>query len=202
MLSLVKERHAFDPGFFGKSADLIQSTALNSPDILMVACSDHGTAPDNVSLVHPSRMYVVQHLGQTIPSKHDGFGNLIVGGIEFAVRWMNVRHAIVCGHSRCVVIRNWATRRLGEIAKTHLSQFDAQARSAVDASYPHASLAERVDLYIREHILYQVENLQSHPFIQHRLRSGSLRLHAWLVDESTARVSTFDPSTGQFSRSA
>ena len=56
----------FSTSQFGTLADWMATSSER--DTLLVACSDHGTAPDNLSFAGESRLLIVQHLISSIPS--------------------------------------------------------------------------------------------------------------------------------------
>ena len=78
--------HRLDPTFFGSVENLLDKSAAKEYDTLMIACSDHGTAPDNVSFAPPGRMMILQHLAASIPSASECKNRLDIKGI-IIVSW-------------------------------------------------------------------------------------------------------------------
>ena len=53
-----------------------------------------------------------------------------------------------------------------------------------------------IERLICEHALFQLENLQMHPFIRDRLDASLLKLHLWIVNDETARILAYNPHLG------
>src|SRR5271154_2134380 len=76
-----------------------------SPDALLLICSDSRLVPDVLVSVGPGELFVMRNVGNLLPpATADGSstGDLSeASAIEFAVLELKVRHLIVCGHSQC-----------------------------------------------------------------------------------------------------
>jgi carbonic anhydrase len=178
-------RRSFLPDHFGEVSELRKTAASGGREILMVACCDHGTNPDTLSITQPGQLYIVQNMAATVP--HAKATRLVpsLASIEYAVCFMKVKHAIVCGHLDCRLLSYWL--------KWHPPPAEDVEP---EATTPPSALP--TETTVREHVLAQLANLESHEFIQDRLREGRLRLHGWIVNDHTARIKSFDPHTGDF----
>lgn len=180
-------RRSFLPDHFGDLSELRKTAASGGRKILMVACCDHGANPDTLSITQPGQLYIVQNMAATVP--HAKATRLVpsLASIEYAVCFMKVRHAIVCGHLDCRLLPYWL--------KWHPTPTEGDEPAAKMEPPANALPTEPM---VREHVLAQLANLQSHEFIQDKLREGRLRLHGWIVNDQTARIKSFDPQTGDF----
>ncbi len=192
MFPLKAGLHHFPHGVFGSADDLIHGTNVRARDTLMVACSGQGFSPDNVSFAEPDRFSVLQHIGASMPSraeceKHEG---LSCDGVEKLFDRHDFRHVIVCGHLDCRVIRNWLQPSIeghADIGDFRL-RFEKGTRKLVDNNYSPKTVAERCTLMICEHVLCQIKNLLTHPFIMERVLAERTSFHGWVIDDETARV--------------
>lgn len=183
--SLSPSRPSFDPDHFGKLSELRKTAASGAREILMVACSDHGTSPDNLSVTRPGQLYIVQNMAAAVPDAKATRALPTLASIEYAVCFMKVKHAIVCGHLNCRLLSQWL--------KSHSLQSDPEGPSA----NPSASATPN-ELVIRQHVVNQLTNLHSHEFIHERLLDGRLKLYGWVVNDQTARIRSFDPTSARF----
>lgn len=197
MIEFDRQLHQFTPEFFGKISDFLETADSTRRDALMLACADHGTAPDNISFAGPGRFSILQHIGASIRSARDRTSSSVIDDVELLLDRHDHKHVVVCGHLACGVIRNWLKPDCPDYGglTTH---FRTTTQTAVDAAYPQSSDEERVERMICEHVLFQVENLQSHDVVRERLEAGRLRLHAWIADDTTARIHAYDPVKGVF----
>ncbi|MCA9139877.1 MAG: hypothetical protein KDB00_24055, partial [Planctomycetales bacterium] len=121
-----------------------------------------------------------------------------IASIQYAVRRQGIQDLVVCTHLCCDVMRHWIKLLEFEEANQPESRFIRNARDTVDLLYRYTTQGERQVLMTCEHTLFQLENLRSHTFIRERLKSGDLRLHGWVVDDTTARVLAYQPDAHQF----
>jgi carbonic anhydrase len=197
MIPLDRELHNFAPEHFGMLSDLLEGAPSGECDTLMIACSDHGTAPDHVSFARPGRFFILQHLVSSVPAADDFEEAMPAADIEYAMYSNEIRNVIVCGHLQCGIIRNFlqpGTAECGSLKERFLDM----ALEVLDRDDPASSKEDLMGLLIREHVLAQVENLQTHSFIQDRLEAGTLKFHAWVVNDATARVSAYHAGLSEF----
>ncbi len=200
MFRLKAGLHNFQEGVFGSTSDLTCPTNVRKPDTLMIACSGQGTAPDNVSFGNPGRFSILQHFGASMPSKseckeHEG---LSCDGVKTLFDRHDFRHVIVCGHLGCAVIRYWLQPVIEQHVNILRQQFEKRARDLVDKNYvPHTD-AERCALMVCKHVLCQIENLLTHPFVVERVLAEKTSFHGWVVDDETARVLGYSSEKSAF----
>lgn len=197
MIELDKQLHKFTPEFFGTIKDFLATADSTQRDTLMLACADHGTAPDHVSFARAGRFSILQHIGASVRSAHDPTGSSVIDDVELLLDRHDHKHVVVCGHLACRVIRDWMKPDMPDYGglTTH---FRTTTQAAVDAAYPSLQDEERIERMICEHVLFQVENLQTHDCVRERLEAGRLRLHAWIANDITARIYTYDPVKSTF----
>ncbi len=201
-LSLKAGLHEFPKGIFGSANGLIRPLEVRERDTLIIACSEQGASPDNVSFATPNRCVILQHLAATIPSQSDchRHAGLSFDTIETLFNEYEFHHVIVCGHLCCGVIRNWL-RPISE-GYTDIGgfreRFEHGTRDLVDQHYRPPTDKQRCTLMVCEHVLCQIENLMTHPFVATRVRAGVTSLHGWVIDDQSARVMGYNPEDSAF----
>ncbi|MEM7453308.1 MAG: carbonic anhydrase [Planctomycetota bacterium] len=203
-LLLKKGLHRLPREVFGSPRDLIRPGETRERDTLLIACSELGAAPDNISCATPERFVVLQHLAASMPSlaeceRFEGVSMLDVQRLFEDCEFCNV---IVCGHLGCNVIRNWLNPRAKtqRDAGSFRARFESRTVKLVDSNYDPETTDDRVQLMICEHVLCQLENLLTHRFVDERVRSGWTRLHGWVIDDDSARVMAYCPRNSTFTR--
>ena len=194
--------HNFPQRSFGSTAKLVNPAHARPGDTLMIACSEQGTAPDDVSFAEPGRFVILQHLAASMPSAEEcaGYPQLSVRDVQRLFAKHEFRHVIVCGHLNCGVIRHWLEPASGAIpdAAAFRERFENGTLSLVDRNYRQTTETQRITIIICEHVLCQVENLLTHKFALDRVLTGKTSFHAWVNDDETARVYGYNPDNSAF----
>ena len=201
-VSLKDDLHQVRRCVFGSTSELVRDTAAGEATTLMIACSEQGTAPDNVSFAHPGSLVILQHLGACVASHQEceQHRDLSVNEIEKLFDEHDFRHVIVGGHFDCGVIRSWLQPRIegsADIGSFRL-RFENGTRDLVDNNYAPCSAIERSKLMVCEHVLCQIENLLTHPFILERAITERTWFHGCVIDDKTARVYGYCPKESVF----
>jgi len=175
-----------------------------SPDTLLIACSDSRVAPNVFASTEPGDMFVIRNVGNLIaPCGADGLSHSDgseAAAIEFSALALDVSHIIVCGHSDCGAIRTLLDGKQG-LQAPHLQ---AWLRHAGEASRRFdAGIRMKADLPVHSQIsqinvLLQLEHLGTHPVVRDRLAAGRLALHAWWFDIARAEVLAYEEAQGRF----
>ena len=201
-VSLRSNLHSFPENSFGSVADLVRPSSRER-DTLIIACSELGSAPDYASFANRERFVILQHLAASLPSKAECemYDELCFIAIEQLFYKYDFRHVIVCGHLSGGAIPYWLTPK-AERDTDHggfRRRFQQGTRKLVDDNYFPSSEAERLELLVFEHILCQIENLLTHPFVSRRVRTQTTSFYGWIVDDQSARVYGYHPEESAYS---
>ncbi len=174
-----------------------------SPDTLMIACSDSRVAPNVFASTNPGDLFVVRNVGNLVPPAFkDGMSvadESEAAAIEFAINFLKVKDIIICGHSNCGAIQAIMKGR----HKLQLKNLREWLRHGEDLAIVKLPNIERgnlneEDYFSQQNVLRQIEHIQSYPQVQERIQDHSLRIHAWWFDLKKANVYTFDDSNQKF----
>jgi len=172
-----------------------------TPDALLVACSDSRVVPNLFASVEPGDLVVVRNIGNLVPpftgEVGSPGGNSVQAAIEFAMEVLHVRDVVVCGHSECAAIRAIHTGAT-PAGTPHFRAWlrHAAALSGVESgSTPGLSPMNHLS---QKSVLLQLEHLRSYPSVRRAEQDGRLILHGWWFDIANAEVLEYDAKTGQF----
>ena len=198
---IVEFRKKVRPGYRETFAKLALG---QSPDALLIACSDSRVAPNLFASTEPGDLFVSRNPGNLIaPCGSDGRSvgdESEAAAIEFAILALRVSDIIVCGHSECGAMRALLDGRK-DLEAPHLYSWLKHAEGAlaeVRASAPSGDGLTLQNRFSQANVLRQIEHLKSYPIVQERLAARRVRLHAWWFDIAQAEVLTHDPEARRF----
>jgi carbonic anhydrase len=188
-----------------KVRDTFARLALGqSPDALLIACSDSRVVPNLFASTEPGDLFVIRNAGNIIsPCGPDGRSvsdESEAAAIEFSTLGLNVRDIIVCGHSECGAMRMlWEEQK--NVLAPHLHAWLRHAEGALrevregkrlnDQLAPHNQVSQA-------NVLRQLDHLRTYPIVRERLQAGRLRLHGWWFDIAEAEVLSYDERSRRF----
>lgn len=171
------------------------ATKGQSPEVLVVACSDSRVPPELLTSVDLGMLFSMRNLGNVVPPF--GAGDMGVGAvIEYAVLTLQVRHIVICGHTDCGCIKaldeppDWSRA-------SHMARWIEHARPAktkVEASGLPAD--EHHLATVRENVLLQLGNLRSYDPVREGEKAGALTLHGWVYHLETGIFEEYDTEAG------
>lgn len=174
-----------------------------SPDALLIACSDSRVVPNLFASTEPGDLFVTRNVGNLVPPATDrtaSDSHSEAAALEFAVLSLNVRDIIVCGHSDCGAMRTALSHRTADDAhhlRGWLRHVEPALRRFEQSHLPAGSLEPHNHLS-QLSVLQQIEHLRSYPFVREREIAGTLGLHAWWFDIADAEVWAYEKDQDRF----
>lgn len=197
---LIAGLHRFRSGVFRQEEAFFQRLASGqTPQTLFITCSDSRIDPNLITHTDPGELFVLRNAGNLVPPYGAANGGE-TATIEFAVAGLGVSDIVVCGHSHCGAMK-------GLLKPEILQEMPAVAewlkhaettRRIVRTKYAHLTGDDLLDATIDEHVLVQIENLQTHPAVAVGLADDKLKLHAWVYDIPTGEVYSYREDQQQF----
>lgn len=170
-----------------------------SPSALFISCSDSRIDPNFIFQAPPGDLFALRNAGNIVPPYGASTGGE-GASVEFAVAALNVRDIIVCGHSQCGAMKALldpaSTDKLPSV-RSWLKHAEA-TRRIVAENFTHLSGESLLTTAIEQHVLIQLENLQTHPAVAACLQRGELTLHAWVYRLETGEILSFDEDSRSF----
>ncbi len=174
--------HQFHSQVFQRERDFFEKLVTGqSPSALFVTCSDSRVDPNLITQAGPGDLFVLRNAGNIVPPYGASNGGESAT-IEYAVAALGVRDIVICGHSRCGAINallNPETARDLPLVTNWLNHAET-TRRIIRENYSNVSGDALIEAAIQEHVLVQIENIQTHPAVAVKLQRGELTLHAWV----------------------
>lgn len=172
------ERKLEDPEYF-KKLSLGQT-----PEYLWIGCSDSRVPANEVTNTDAGEIFVHRNIANVVV--HTDFNVLSV--LEYAVKYIGVKHIIVCGHYGCGGIKASMThQRHGFVdnwlrnIKDVYNKYDSELNAIKDPD-------KRADRLTELNVIEQVRNLAKTSIVQEAWKTRELHLHGWVYGINSGLV--------------
>jgi carbonic anhydrase len=201
---LVKGFRQFQTEYFNKDKRLYTRLVKQgqSPEALVIACSDSRNDPALLMRSEPGDIFVVRNVAAIVPPYGpDGNYHGTSAAIEFAVKGLRVKDIVILGHAQCGGIRELAQGSASPNRFEFLSswiEIGSAARDAVHAGLQDASPEVRLRALEQAVILTSLNNLMTFPWIKTEVEAGRMALHGWYFDMLDGKMLNYDFAKGYF----
>ncbi len=172
-----------------------------SPEVLMIACSDSRNDPALVTQSEPGDIFVVRNVAAIVPPYHpDDKYHGTSAAIEFAVKGLHVKDIVVMGHAQCGGIK----ALLDDAVATQFEflgnwiEIGRPAKDAVTTALSDAPTEIKQRALEQAVILISLNNLMTFPWVKEGVAAGSITLHGWYFDLEKGKMLSLDFVSGQF----
>ncbi|MCW1403296.1 carbonic anhydrase [Novosphingobium sp. MW5] len=175
-----------------------------SPEIMVIACSDSRVDPSQIFDVDPGEVFVVRNVAAMVPPFETTPGHHgVSAALEFAVQVLKVKEIVVMGHGMCGGCKAALTQELrgtemgeGGFVADWIALLD-EARDEVAAEHgTEGRVAERA--MEQAGVKVSLENLRTFPCIQQKEAKGTIRLRGAFFAISDGVLHVLDEADGHF----
>lgn len=167
-----------------------------SPETMVIACSDSRVDPQTVFGAGPGELFVVRNIAGLVPPFAPDAGyHGTSAALEFGVRVLKVARIVVLGHAQCGGVK---------------AMVEGAPREARDFVEPWMAMAEPVLQDVPEHVggeallahcefevvRLSLANLMTFPWIAGAVGEGRLELHGFHYGIRTGVLAKLDPDAG------
>ena len=176
-----------------------------SPEVMVIACSDSRVDPAQVFDVDPGEIFVVRNVAAMVPPFETTPGHHgVSAALEFAVQVLQVKEIVVLGHGMCGGCKAALTQELhgtepgeGGFVADWISLLD-EARAPIAAALgTEGRPAERA--MEEAGVKVSLANLRTFPCIRRKERDGVLRLRGAFFAITDGVLHVLDEESGAFS---
>lgn len=178
-LKWIREKTGTDADFFS------HLSKQQNPEFLYIGCSDSRVTAEEIMGLGPGDVFVHRNVGNLINNTDLN----AMCAIEYAVRYLKVKHIIVCGHYNCggvkaamvpedMGILNPWLRNIRDVYRLHKTELNAIADE-------HVRYNRLVELNVEE----QCINVIKTAVVQLQYEStGYPLVHGWVFDMNSGRI--------------
>jgi carbonic anhydrase len=175
-----------------------------SPEVLVIACSDSRVDPAQIFDVDPGEIFVVRNVAAMVPPYETTPGHHgVSAALEFAVQVLKVKEVVVMGHGMCGGCKAALTQSLhgaehgqGGFVADWIAMLD-EAREPIAARYGTTGReAERA--MEQAGVRVSLANLRSFPWVADKEASGELTLRGAFFAISDGVLHVLDEGSDSF----
>lgn len=175
--------------------------AGQSPEIMVIGCSDSRVSPEVIFDARPGELFVVRNVANLVPPyTPDGAQRAVSAALEFGVQALKVKHIVVLGHAQCGGIRAYAEDSAPLSPGDFIGHWMALIEPAAKMVGPRGTqpMADYLTRLEQAAVLKTIDNLMTFPCVNILVGRGKLQLHAAYFGVATGTLSVHDPSSGEF----
>lgn len=205
---LIRGHQHFAENFAKAESEYLRelSTVGQSPDTLIVSCSDSRVIPELITGAQPGHLFVVRNVGNMVPPY--ATRNMTVGAaLEYAIDVLGVKHVIVLGHYQCGAMGALrglfgpgGTTSKGPLPDTPLAAWLRYAEPSFHEAVHKGALdtSAWMKTIVEENVLQQLANAIEYPVVRSAVEGDKLKLHAWTYSLEEARLYFFNAKEREF----
>lgn len=174
----VAEKLQKDPNYF------INLDKGQSPDFLYIGCSDSRVTAEDLMGVGPGEVFIHRNIANMVVS----IDMNVMSVINYAVRHLEVKHIIVCGHYSCggvkaamqphdMGILNPWLRNIRDVYRTHKEELNAIENEEL-----------RYDRLVELNVQEQCINVIKLAAVQEAYRDREISVHGWVFDIHSGKL--------------
>lgn len=195
----------FQQTFYKQEKELFRRIGKRqSTDVLFIACSDARVDPNLLTQSKPGELFIVKNVGNMVPPNEGAAQKTCTAAaIEFALLKLQITDIVVCGHSDCGALNALWCDQKDLACMDNLQEWIKTASGAKEYVLKHnndPSYAARMEMTAKKHIVQQLENLKTYPFVAQAVKEGTLRLHGWYYDIGAGTVHAYNENTNTYEK--
>lgn len=178
-LKWIEQKKGTDSSFFKKLAK------DQHPDYLYIGCSDSRVTAEDIMGAEPGEVFVHRNIANLVNATDLN----VMSVINYAVRYLGVKHIIVCGHYGCggvkaamqpkdMGILNPWLRNIRDVYRLHMDELNA-------IKDEHTKYDRLVELNVQEQCVNVIKLASVQ---QEYLKSKSPIVHGWVFDIKSGKI--------------
>jgi len=161
------------------------------PKLMIVACCDSRVDPALILQCDPGDLFVVRNVANIIPPfEKDEAHHGTSAALEFGIRFLQVEHLIILGHSQCGGIH-------ALLNQAELSDNDF-INNWVSLVKCHKNTHQNTDDFAKRALLDSYQNCLTFPWIKQKVEDQTLKIHVWFFDIKEGEIFTYSQSHKQY----
>lgn len=156
------------------------------PEVMVVACCDSRVDPALILQCDPGDLFVVRNVGNIIPPyEKDEAHHGTSAALEFAVRFLKIKHLIILGHSQCSGISVLLNDK-----NSKKNDFITNWVSIIKTDHFYGC-QQNSDDYAKLALKQSYQNCTTFPWLNKKMCNKEVSIHLWFFDIKTGQIFTY-----------
>ncbi|MCD6055218.1 MAG: carbonate dehydratase [Gammaproteobacteria bacterium] len=184
--SLLEGYREFHKKYVAADQSIMRQLAVKgqSPEVMVIACSDSRVDPALLLQCDPGDIFVVRNVANIVPPyEKDSHYHGTSAALEFAIQFLKIKDLILLGHSQCGGIEallNPSNQQPTDFISNWVS-IVKQARSQ----------NHTVEDCVKEALHHSYRNCLTFPWIADKVSQGSLDIHRWFFEIRSGKLFSY-----------
>jgi carbonic anhydrase len=179
-------------------AHYVELSKGQSPEYLVIACSDSRVDPATIFNANPGELFVVRNVAGIVPPYETDSGyHGTSAALAFAVVQLGVKQVLVLGHAQCGGIAAALDGKLVAGVPFLSAWIDLLQPALAHSAHIHDS-AERHAAMERDCVRLSLKNLMTFPFVAERVKAGRLQIDGARFGIADGKLELLDRKSGDF----
>ena len=170
------------------------------PHTFYVGCSDSRVVPNLITKTIPGELFVVRNIANVIPpfDRNDSTYKCTASILEYAVKYLEVKNIVVCGHSNCGGLKAlfYPEEKLKSLPIVNkwldlIKDLKQKVKDIEDAALREWEIEQL-------NVVRQLENLLSYDFVREKFEKGEINLYGWYYIIESGEVYNYNFETKEF----
>lgn len=170
------------------------------PHTFYVGCSDSRVVPNLITKTIPGELFVVRNIANVIPpfDRNDSTYKCTASILEYAVKYLEVKNIVVCGHSNCGGLKAlfYPEEKLKSLPIVNkwldlIKDLKQKVKDIEDAALREWEIEQL-------NVVRQLENLLSYDFVREKFEKGKINLYGWYYIIESGEVYNYNFETKEF----
>jgi len=164
------------------------------PEVMIISCCDSRVDPGIIFECNPGDLFTVRNIASIVPPyEKDKMHHGTSAALEFGIKFLQIKHIIIIGHSNCGGIRALMNDKF-ETNDFISNWLDVAKEALIQCNKTSCSLEECIKLSLEQ----SEKNCLTFPWIKERVENGTLTLHRWYFNLQTGKMSAHNESNNEY----
>ena len=172
-----------------------------SPEAMVIACSDSRVDPQTVFGAAPGELFVVRNVANIVPPyAPDGRAHGVSAALEFGVAALKVKHIVVLGHAHCGGVKAFAEKAAPLSPGDFIGNWMRLMAPAAETVGPRNALSwpDYLTRLEQANVVNSLDNLLTFPRLRTLIERGEIATHGAYFGVAEGELSIRDEASGAF----